>query len=42
MYLFSVVADLDLHTDVSEIYDPFWTTHYIQSFKENYDKLNYL
>ncbi|CAK78670.1 unnamed protein product (macronuclear) [Paramecium tetraurelia] len=39
--LFSQVIDLEILTDVSEIYDTLWTSLYKRCFKECYEKQNY-
>ncbi|CAD8142649.1 unnamed protein product [Paramecium octaurelia] len=40
--LFSQVIDLEILTDVSEIYDTLWTSLYKRCFKECYEKQNYI
>lgn len=40
--LFSYIIDLEMLTDVSEIYDSLWSTIYKRNFKECYEKNNYI
>lgn len=42
MYLFSYIIDFEILSDTSEIYEPFWSSLYQASFKDNYEKSSYI